>query len=420
MSGPGKTVRIMLCGASLKGNLGAPAMYDSIIGELSNYLPQMEVSVLSKYPNDDREECKKRGYHMIAFPTIKQLIQGGLFFLAGGLLKALHIPCRKLAGHGVIEAYYTNDIIIDASGISFTDERSLSNTLINSLWFLPGIISGIPMVKMSQSMGPYRKWYVRMAAGIVLKRLEFIVCRGNLSYELTKKLLPQKKIYNLPDTAFCLKAADDGTVRRLLDGYQMQTGEYIAIGPSFVMRDYFSPGVYSDIIAGAINTLAEKSDRPILFIPHSWLHKEQIGADTVNDDLSVCREIISKLDRIVQYSVIDEELSAREIKGIIGQAYAAMGSRYHFLIAALSSGIPSMALGWSHKYKEVFQEFGIDDMVLEYQGMNKQNVKELAEKLMADRDSIKERIEIKLKDVIQKSSENEKLVFDLLKEKDIV
>ena len=74
-----KKLRILLCGGALKGNMGAPAMYDSIIDELKKSIPDPEVTVLSKYPHDDREECEKRGYRMAAFPTIRQLIDGDAF-----------------------------------------------------------------------------------------------------------------------------------------------------------------------------------------------------------------------------------------------------------------------------------------------------------------------------------------------------
>ena len=408
-------VRILMCGGALKGNMGAPAMYDSIIDEMSKHIPEPEVTVLSKYPNDDKEECTNRGYRMIAFPTIRQLIDGGCFFVFGGFLKLLHLPFHWLAKkNAALEAYFSNDILIDASGISFTDDRSFSNILINTLWFLPAIVSGIPMVKMSQSMGPFEKGYVKSLGRLVLNRLDFIVCRGDRSYELTKAFLKKKNIYNLPDTAFCLKPAEDR--ERLLNNYGLAEGEYIAVGPSFVMRDYFEKGVYSDIVSNALNRITELTDRKLLFVPHSWIHSAQLGADSVNDDLTVCREVASKLDR-KDYVIISDEMSARQLKAMI---YMAIGSRYHFLIAALSSGVPSMALGWSHKYRELFKEFGIDEYVLEYSGMDLAVVQSMAEKLFAHRDEVKEKIDENLDDVKQRSAMNEKLVVELLEKKGLL
>lgn len=417
-----KRIKVLLCGGAFRGNMGAPAMYDSIVDELKAQISNIELSVLSKYPEDDREECIQRGYRMIGFPTIIQLIKGSAFFLFGSLLKFLHLPYRELAHHEALKAYFENDIIIDASGISFTDDRSPSNILINTLWFLPGIVSGIPMVKMSQSMGPYRKWFVKCAAKLVLENIDLIVCRGELSYKLTKDFLPDGRIYNLPDTAFCLKPASYEEIRSIQDQYGLSDIQYISVGPSFVMRDYFADGVYSDYLSRMINTIAELSDYnyAFLFVPHSWQHTARAGVDSVNDDLAVCREIASKLNNEVKYQIIDHELSARQLKGIISDSYMAIGSRYHFLIASLSSGVPCMALGWSHKYREVFTEFDIQDYVLEYQGMNEGKVVDLAIKLLNNRDNVKEKIVLHLPDIRARSAKNEKLVVDLLREKGII
>ncbi len=415
-----KKLRILLCGGALKGNMGAPAMYDSIIDELKKSIPDPEVTVLSKYPHDDREECEKRGYRMAAFPTIRQLIDGGCFFLFGGLLKALHLPCRwTVKKGGALDAYFDNDILIDASGISFTDDRSFSNILINTLWFLPALVTGIPAVKLSQSMGPFGKSYVKVLGKLVLNRLDFMVCRGERSYELTKAFLKKDNIYNLPDTAFCLRPAEGSEREALLEKYGLRDGEYIAVGPSFVMRDYFEKGVYSDILSGALNRIAKISQRKLLFVPHSWIHSAQLGADTVNDDLAVCREVAAKLESD-NYAIVTEEVSARHLKALIGGACMAVGSRYHFLIAALSSGVPSMALGWSHKYRELFGEFGLAEYVLEYTGMNAENVKSMAEKLYTNKDEVREQIDGRLGDVIRRSAQNEQLVIGLLKEKGII
>lgn len=412
-------VRVLLCGGTLTGNLGGPAMYDSIVDELKKYNLEIEVTILSKYPNDDKAECEIRGYNMVAYPTMSQLVIGGSFFVLGSILKLLHIPYHWMAKKGGLDAYFVNDIMIDTSGISFSDDRSFSNVLINTLWFLPAIVSGIPMVKMSQSMGPYNKWYVKLLGKIVLNRLEFMVCRGEKSYKLTKAFLKKDNIYNLPDTAFCLEPLIGNEKDELLRRYQLISGEYIAVGPSYVMRDYFDKGVYSDIVAEALNNIVRISKRKIIFVPHSWIHSAQVGADTINDDLAVCKEIASKMDT-ESYEIVSEGMSARHMKALIGSAYMTIGSRYHFLIAALSSGVPSMALGWSHKYRELFREFDIDEYVLEYTEMNCEKVKEYVAKIYENRDVVKEKIEEKLSDVIKRSANNEKYVFDFLKQKGLV
>ena len=394
-------------------------MYDSVIDELRGSLPELEISVLSKYPEDDQKGCRQRGYTLIPYPTTKQLIVGGLFYLFGGLLKFLHLPYRWLAA-GPLKAYFENDILVDASGISFTDDRTFANVLINALWFLPAVISGIPSVKVSQSLGPFTKWYVKLFSNLTLKHVDYIVCRGKQSYDYTTAYLQKENIYNLPDTAFCLRPENDENTAALLNSLKIQKAAYIVVGPSFVMRDFLGEGVYTRIVADTLNQLSTKTAIPFVFVPHSWNHSKKLGVDSVNDDYSVCCDIIRQLNPDVRYSIVDHEMSARECKSVIGNAYMAIGSRYHFLIAALSSGVPAMALGWSHKYRELFREFQSEEYVLEYQDMTQEKVVQLAQKLLCNRDVLYTKINELLPDVKKRSAKNEKLIIKCMKERDIL
>ncbi len=50
---------------------------------------------------------------------------------------------------------------------------------------------------------------------------------------------------------------------------------------------------------------------------------------------------------------------------MIGKTACVVGSRYHALVAALSQGIPCMALSWSHKYRELLKPFGLGKYAVE-------------------------------------------------------
>src|SRR5262249_33913841 len=52
------------------------------------------------------------------------------------------------------------------------------------------------------------------------------------------------------------------------------------------------------------------------------------------------------------------EASPSKLKGILGTARVIIGSRFHALVGALSQAVPSVAVGWSHKYEMLLSDYG--------------------------------------------------------------
>ncbi len=44
---------------------------------------------------------------------------------------------------------------------------------------------------------------------------------------------------------------------------------------------------------------------------------------------------------------------------MLGKARFVAGSRFHALVSSLSQGVLCIGAGWSHKYPELFNEFGV-------------------------------------------------------------
>ena len=56
---------------------------------------------------------------------------------------------------------------------------------------------------------------------------------------------------------------------------------------------------------------------------------------------------------------IDEDLSAGELRHLIGLGEVLVTSRFHAMISGLSTCTPTVVVGWSHKYREVLDDFGL-------------------------------------------------------------
>jgi polysaccharide pyruvyl transferase WcaK-like protein len=99
--------------------------------------------------------------------------------------------------------------------------------------------------------------------------------------------------------------------------------------------------------AETLDRVGERLDLPVVFIPHVIIPN--------NDDRKAAG-IVSKLMQREAVELTDA-YHADEIKTVIAQSSFFIGCRMHALIAALSSRIPTVALGYSPKMVEVIYKY---------------------------------------------------------------
>lgn len=411
-------MKVLLVGGCFAGNMGGDAMYETFISQYKSMYPNGEVVVLSKYPKDEMPICAERGYKVFSFTTVERIIYGIPFWIKGWFTKKGVLSEReKKKLFPAILQYYESDAVVDFSGISFTDYRTFLDLIINSTWFLPAFVFKTPVFKMSQSLGPYKKLSTRIFAKYCLKRINTIVARGTESYRVTEELLPFKKgIYNLPDVAMCLEPCSVRRRDEMLSELNLQGRKYVVMAPSIVVNERFGGEAYGELFESIILQVVQKTGLPVLFVPHTRSLSKAVGVDSASDDLTVC-ESIARREKLkgIDIRIVTERYNARELKGIIGAAEFSIGSRYHFLIASISSGVPAVALGWGHKYKEMFELFNLEEYAFEYHSFNCEEVIKKVNKLIDLREDICKQIGNNLPNIKKKSEINGQMVFDYLK-----
>lgn len=122
---------------------------------------------------------------------------------------------------------------------------------------------------------------------------------------------------------------------------------------------------YLALLASHIEMLFEQGNEIIIF-PHSVRINTQ---STHNNDLPVIEKLIKIIPSHIQFTLVEKDLSAAELRALIEGCDLLVASRFHALISALAVKTPVLVLGWSHKYREVLKQFGLERYALTFDNM---------------------------------------------------
>jgi polysaccharide pyruvyl transferase WcaK-like protein len=159
---------------------------------------------------------------------------------------------------------------------------------------------------------------------------------------------------------------------------------------------------YEDLIAEFAQKLLDRGER-ILLLPHTYVE----GAAT-KDDTKFSRGVFGRLHpkKAEDLALIDQDLSPGQLKAIIARAELFVGSRYHALLAALSMGVPSVAIGWNYKYDGLFSLFQHEKYAIPLENLSLSLISDLFEDLRTNQNEIRQRIQKRLPEVLKKVHES--------------
>ncbi|MCM1125448.1 MAG: polysaccharide pyruvyl transferase family protein [Lachnospiraceae bacterium] len=198
-----------------------------------------------------------------------------------------------------------------------------------------------------------------------MRRYDMIVARESITYEALRAAGIEENVFLCPDPAFLLET------EYLPLPADWREGKMVGINLSpMVMDNEKRPGITMESYKALVNHILKNTDFGVALIPHVvWTGGDDRGP------LNELYEMFKGTGRIVQI----QDASALQLKGYISRCRMFIGARTHATIAAYSSAVPTLVIGYSVKARGIAKDlFGTDEKyVLPVQRI--QNEEELIE-----------------------------------------
>ena len=397
-------VRIAIIGAALSANKGAAAMVESVMARLPNEMGDCHFDILTTYPDADASRVPAGADAAVVGlqPLRLALVEFPIACLAL-VARTLRIPLFWVRSRGC-RSMLDSSVVVDVAGISFADGRGFAIVVYNALMTGVPLLLGVPTVKAAQALGPFQSIPNKWLAPLVLRRVKTVCARGSRTREHLDSL-GGVNVVDVADLAFSLDEAA-GLPSAVSTGLGSIDSNFIVVMPSAVVKGIFESagGNYVSAMASLVTEIRSKTGRSVVIAPHSY--RAGLPEGRMNDG-PVCREVAEACAGDSQVLGLDSDLTAGELRHLVALGSVLVTSRFHAMISGLATSTPTVVVGWSHKYKEVLDDFGLSSLGLDSSALN--NPSEIADvvaRVLSTRDELSQQITAALPAVKVRSLRN--------------
>ncbi len=366
-------MRIQIDGTNTQ-NKGAELMAYTIIEQIEKKYPNSSI-LLNLYGKDfNYGECK---------PKLIQPSRLRHFRYPRAILYRLRLPYKYFTDY-----YPTKNVnlLLDASGFKFGDQWKYSDKYLNNLedYYKNLKKSGSKIILLPQAFGPFTSDSSKRSLDILNKYVDIFFAREALSHKyLIESGISTTRIYEYPDFTITAKGYIPKKYARLKGHVCLIPNSKMLSHSKINFDNYFQ--LFYQVVKKS-----SKYGTKAFLLNHEG-----------EDDYRLCQMINEKLESKIP---IVSQLNALEVKGVIGNSHMVISSRFHGVSSALNQAVPCLATSWSHKYKYLFQEFGLTDNILDVskninfdderinQVLNPESNTKLREYLFSQKESLCEKI----------------------------
>ncbi len=389
-------------------NAGDAALLGLNIQQIQKVFSHLRINILANYPN---EQDFASTSDIKVWPSPFALIQAGsaqpgwvkIFKLVYGcvlLALAKFLPARMLEKSSVAwfqmaSVYRSSDMIAAVSGAQLVSLGKYG-------W--PLLVSSIPIILahfynksfyvMPQSIGPFRWRWERWLVREIYSRARVVFLRDAISMQLAKSVgLPEGKVRFAYDPGFALTGVASHDAMKIMFQYGYSP-DIPAVGITVIAQlskvfPQDQHAKYYRIIADTLTKFSQKYAARIYIF-------DQVRGPTASEDDSIAAETL--LGMVVenrgQFVHVNRRLSPMELKACYGLMNLFIASRFHSGIFSMSSGVPTVFVGYNPKTKGFLEAVGLDQLMVDLTDLKEDQLWDLLCQTWQNRESMQERIRL--------------------------
>lgn len=248
------------------------------------------------------------------------------------------------------------DLLLDiGAGDSFADIYGLKRfgTIVGSKVLT--LLARRPLILSPQTIGPFRRPWVRRLALAVMNRVDVLATRDDLSVTFLREIGYRGEIIAASDVALRLPyvPAPRGQGGRLKVGLNVSG---LLFNGGYTRDNMFGlASPYPEVIRALLTRLTARPDLEVHLVPHVISDKL-----AVEDDHRANLALAEEFPGVVLAPRFGDPIAAKSY--ISGMDFFA-GARMHACIAAFSSGVPVLPMAYSRKFAGLFGAIGYRPLV---------------------------------------------------------
>lgn len=236
-----------------------------------------------------------------------------------------------------------------------------------------------------------------------MKKYSLIMARESITYNALLEAGIGQNTHLYPDPAFALEK------KEMILPENMQNEDIVGINISpMIVANESEKGIVIENYKKLIEYILSQTSWKVMLIPH--VVREG------HDDRKVIKELYENFRETGRVGYIDD-MGCEELKGYISKCRFFVGARTHSTIAAYSTQVPTLVIGYSVKARGIAQDlFGTwENYVLPVQKINSiDDIVQAFKWLVSEETNIKEQLRKIMPDYISKAKEAGKMIETLI------